>query len=136
MIDSMEAKPGDCCFFLLKGEAKPKYGTIISVHKRESAVQVMESMDSKFYTVWEQNAAWDEKELKGQKWKMPHNYHRDIAEEPNEEKSDDRERDVHNRPKTKPKVKRAKKRSSSVSKRSSGKQKTVRSTRRSKSKTK
>tara|TARA_B100001250_G_scaffold369542_1_gene353085 strand:- start:642 stop:1049 length:408 start_codon:yes stop_codon:yes gene_type:complete len=135
MINSMEANIGDCCYFLIRGINKPKYGTIVAVHKRESAVQVMEALDSKFYVIWEKNAAWDEKELKGQKWEMPHNYHRDIPEDPNEKELDERKRDVHHGKKTKPKIKRAKKRSSSVSKRTSGKQKPVRSTRKSKSKT-
>ena len=135
MIDSMEANVGDCCWFLLKGISTIKYGTILKVHKDESAVQVMESLDSKFYIVWEKNAAWNEKELKGQKWEKPHNYHRDIPEDPNAKESDERECDVHHRSKRKPKTKRPKKRNSSVSKCSASKQKTVRSARRSNGKT-
>ena len=116
MINSLEANIGDCCFFLIRGNNKPKYGTIIAVHKGESAVQVMESVDSKFYVVWEKNAAWDEKELKGQKWEMPHNYKRNIPEEKtNETKPSKRISNVRNRKKTKPKRKRTKAKSKSVS---------------------
>ena len=126
MIDSMEANIGDCCYFLLKHTSQQKYGTIIGVYKGESAVQVMESVDSKFYVVWEKNAAWDEKELKGQKWEKPHNYLRDIPEDPNEEKPDEGKCDVHHRSKRKTKSKRPKRRNAVVRKRSVSKPKIVR----------
>tara|TARA_Y100001973_G_C5162094_1_gene314088 strand:+ start:511 stop:921 length:411 start_codon:yes stop_codon:yes gene_type:complete len=135
MINSLEADIGDCCYFLLRGESKPKYGTITAVHPRESAVQVMESADSKFYIVWENNAAWEEKELKGQKWEKPHNYHRDIPEDPNEKKPDERKCDVHHRKKRKTNSQRSKKTSRIIRKGTSSKQKTLRRTKRSKNKT-
>ena len=86
MINTLEADVGDCCWFLIMGENKPKYGTITKVLASESAIMVMEELNAKFYVVWENNAAWNEKELKGQKWKKPHNYKRDIPEEPKDEK--------------------------------------------------
>ena len=118
MINIMEANIGDCCYFILRNERKIKFGTIVRVIRRESAVQVMESIDSKFHVVWEKNASWEEKELKGQKWEKPHNYLRDIPEAPNEEKLDERKRPVHNRKKRKSSTKRTKKTSKSVRKRS------------------
>jgi hypothetical protein len=135
MIDSMEANIGDCCYFLVPNERQPRSGTIVSIILNESAIQVMDPLRGGFYIVWENNAAWNEKELKGQKWEKPHNYLRDIPEDQNAKESDERECDVHHRPKRKPKTKRPKKRNSSVSKCSASKQKTVRSTRRSNSQT-
>ena len=79
MIDSLEATPGDCCYFLVRNEKKIKFGTIVSTIPSESAVLVMESLDSKFFTIWEKNAAWEEKDLKQRKWQQPHNYKRIIA---------------------------------------------------------
>jgi hypothetical protein len=98
MISSLEAKPGDCCYFLTRCDKKPKYGTITKIIAKESAVEVMEIIDGKFHTVWEKNAAWDEKEIKGQKWQKPHNYIRkDYVEIPDEKEPVKRVSNVRNR---------------------------------------
>ena len=118
LINSLEADVGDCCYFLTRYDKKIKFGTIMQTYPRESAVQVMESFDSKFHTVWEKNAAWEEKELKGQKWEKPHNYIRELPEEnPNEEKSIKRISDVCNGKKKSTPRKRTKKTGGGVSKR-------------------
>ena len=109
MIDSLEAKVGDCCYFLTRNDKKVKFGTIVRVIKRESAVEVIETLQSRYTVVWEKNAAWDEKELKGQKWEKPHNYHRDIPEVSDEKELDKGISTVHNRPKRKRKSRRTKK---------------------------
>ncbi len=114
MIDVMEAKVGDCCYFLLRNERKIKFGTIVRVIRRESCVAVTEVIDSKYHVVWQENAAWEEKELKGQKWKEPHNYHRDIPEVPHEKSPNEGKRTVHNRTKRKNSTKRTKKTNKSV----------------------
>ena len=112
MINSLEANVGDCCYFLIKNEKKIKFGTIVGLHLGESAVQVMEALDSKFHTIWEQNAAWEEKELKGKKWLKPHNYIRTVPQEIIDEKeSNKRVSVVHNRTKPKRKSRRTKRKS-------------------------
>ena len=118
MISSLEANIGDCCYFLTRNDKKIKFGTITATIPRESAVEVMDSVNSGFHTVWEKNAAWEEKELKGQKWEMPHNYKRDIPEDMlNEKKSSQRVGDVCNGPKKRSTRKRSQKNSRGVSKR-------------------
>ena len=111
MISSLEAKEGDCCYYLVPFESKPRFGTILKTVPGESCVQVMDAHDSKYYMVWEQNASWDKDKLKGQKWKEPHNYHRDIKPEKKEDEAepDKRKRNVHNGPKKKHKRKRTRK---------------------------
>ena len=111
MISSLEAKVGDCCYYLVPFESKPRFGQILQTLPQESCVQVMDIHDSKYYMVWEQNASWDKAKLKGQKWKEPHNYHRDIKLEKtdNEKELDKRKRNVHNGPQKKRKRQRAKK---------------------------
>lgn len=109
MISSLEASINDCCYFLLKNERLPRFGTIVKLIKNESAVQVIDSADGAYYVVWEQNAAWSEKELKGQKWEKPHNYIREISEETkNEEEPVKRVSNVRNRKKKTVKRKRSK----------------------------
>ncbi len=118
----MQAKSGDCCYFLTRNDKKTKFGTITRTFPSESAVEVMEVIDGKYHVVWESNAAWNESELKGQKWEMPHNYKRDIPEDStHEKKSPKRISNVRNRQKTKSKHKRPKKNSRGVSKRASRK---------------
>jgi hypothetical protein len=109
MISSLKAKVGDCCYFLVPMEARPRFGQILGTLPQESCVHVMEVSESKYYTVWEQNADWDKDKLKGQKWKEPHNYHRDIKLEKtdDEKKSDKRKCDVYNGSKKKLKRKRS-----------------------------
>ena len=109
MINSLEAKVGDCCYFLTRNDKKVKFGTIVRVIKRESAVEVIETLQSRYTVVWEKNAAWDEKELKGQKWEKPHNYHRDIPEVSDEKELDKGISAVHNRTTKKRKSRRSKK---------------------------
>ena len=109
MINSLEARIGDCCYFLERNSKKIKFGTIIGLIPRESAVEVTDAIDSRYQVVWEKNAAWEEKELKGQKWQMPHNYHRDLPEVSNEKESDKGIGAVHNRPQKKRKSRRTKK---------------------------
>lgn len=123
MIKALEAKVGDCCYFLVQHEKAPKFGEIIEIIARESAVQVMDSKDGKYMCVWENNAAWDQKELKGQKWEKPHNYIReDIPKEiSNEEEPSKRVSDVRDGKKKAAKRKRTKRKSPSVSKRVSRK---------------
>jgi len=118
MIDSLKADIGDCCYFLTRNEKRIRFGTIVDTYPAESAVLVMESGDSKFFTIWEKNAAWNEIELKGQKWEQPHNYKRDIPEEKlNEKKSSKRISNVRDGKKKRSPRKRAKKNGGSVSKR-------------------
>lgn len=119
MIKALEAKVGDCCYFLVKNEKAARFGEIIQIIARESAVQVMDSKDGKYMCVWEMNAAWDQKELKGQKWEKPHNYIReDIPKEiSNEEEPSKRVSDVRDGKKKATKRKRTKRKSPSVSKR-------------------
>ena len=95
MINSLEASIGDCCYYLSRNDKKIKFGTIVRVIKKESAVEVIEALNSRFEVVWEKNAAWDEKELKGQKWEKPHNYIREnYVEKPDEKKPSKRISDV------------------------------------------
>tara|TARA_R110001592_G_scaffold105620_1_gene297129 strand:- start:1681 stop:2055 length:375 start_codon:yes stop_codon:yes gene_type:complete len=123
MINSLEAKIGDCCYFLIRNEKAIKFGEIVNLYPRESAVQVIETRNAKYVCVWEKNAAWDEKELKGQKWELPHNYIReDIPKEiSNEEEPSKRVSDVCDGKKKTTKRKRTKRKSPSVSKRASRK---------------
>ena len=123
MIKALEAKVGDCCYFLVKNEKSPRFGEIIQIIARESALQVMDSKDGKYMCVWENNAAWDQKELKGQKWEKPHNYIReDIPMEiSNEKEPSKRVSDVRDGKKKATKRKRTKRKSPSVSKRASRK---------------
>lgn len=116
MICSIEATPGDCCYFFTRSDKKPKYGTITRTFPRESAVEVMEVIDGKYHVVWENNAAWDEKELKGQKWEKPHNYIREnYVEKTNEEKPSKRISNVRNGKKKRVRRTRAKAKSKRVS---------------------
>jgi hypothetical protein len=121
MIKALEAKVGDCCYFLVRNESTPKFGEIIQILARESSVQIMDSKDGKYMCVWENNAAWDQKELKGQKWEKPHNYIReDIPMEiSNEKEPSKRVSDVRDGKKKATKRKRTKRKSPSVSKRAS-----------------
>jgi hypothetical protein len=108
----LKADVGDCCYFLLRNQSKIKLGTIVKVHAGESAVEVMESVDSKFHFVWENNAAWEESELKGKKWVKPHNYIRNIPKEISDEKKlIKRSGAIHNRKQAKSKVARKKRKS-------------------------
>jgi len=109
MIDSLETKIGDCCYFLLRNTKRVRHGTIVKVIRRESAIAITDSLESSYHVVWEKNAAWEEKELKGQNWEEPHNYHRDIPEVPDENELDKGISPVHNRAKKKRKSRRAKK---------------------------
>jgi hypothetical protein len=109
MINTLETKVGDCCYFLLQNDRKIRFGTIVKVIRRESAVSVTDSLEHRYHVVWEKNAAWEEKELKGQKWEKPHNYHRDIPEVSDEKELDKGIGTVHNRTKRKRKSRRTKK---------------------------
>ena len=118
----MEASIDDCCYYLLRNEKRPRFGTITKVIKRESAVVVVDAQSGATYVVWEKNAAWDEKELKGQKWEMPHNYIREIPEEDQDEKEPaKRVSNVRDGTKKTTKRKRTKRKSSVVSKRTRSK---------------
>ena len=122
MIDSREASIDDCCYYLLRNEKRPRFGTIVRVIKRESAVVVVDAQSGGTYVVWEKNAAWDEKELKGQKWEKPHNYIREIPEgEQDEKEPAKRVSNVRDGKKKTTKRKRTKRKGTSVSKRSSRK---------------
>lgn len=122
MIDSLEAAIQDCCYFLLKNDNRIRFGTIVKTLPRESAVQIIDSQGGGYYVVWEKNAAWDEKELKGQKWEKPHNYIREIPKEILDEKEPSKRiSDVRDGKKKTVKPKRTKEKSASVSKRANGK---------------
>lgn len=122
MIDSLNAAKDDCCYFLLRNDNKIRFGTIVKVIANESAVVVVDGQEGGCYVVWEKNAAWDEKELKGQKWEKPHNYIREIPKENSDEKEpSERVSDVRDGKKKTTKRKRTKRKSTSVSKRTSRK---------------
>ena len=121
MICSIEANTGDCCYFFTRFDKKPKYGTITRTFPKESAVEIMEVIDGKYHVVWEKNAAWDEKELKGQKWQLPHNYIKENYVEKPDEKPSERISDVRDRKKTKVRRSGTKAKSKRVSKRANRK---------------
>ena len=78
MICSLNASPGDCCYFLTQSDKKIKFGVIKKTIPDESAILVMEVNEARYNVVWEKNAAWKESELKGKKWLKPHNYKRNT----------------------------------------------------------
>ena len=112
MIDSLKANIGDCCYFLLQGRSKPRHGMITKIIANESAVQIMDMLEASTHAVWENNVAWEEKELKGKKWLKPHNYIRHIPKEIQDEKEPDKTiSPVRNRKPTKRKSRRIKRES-------------------------
>ena len=62
MINIDNAKIDDCCFFLVPGERKPRFGTIIEIILKESAFQVLDTVNGGYYVVWIGNSAWEESE--------------------------------------------------------------------------
>jgi len=119
-------KLGDCCYFLVKGSNVPKFGEIYKISEDKSIVYVLEVKDSRYYSVYFENFAWNKEDLKDKVWIDPHNYNK-TAEIVNEKEIIERSSDVHNRKKTPDSDKRRIKKSKSPSRRNGSKQKSLRS---------
>lgn len=67
MINIKDVKIGDCCFFKVAGQSAPIFGEIYKFSLDYNYIQIHSKEG--YFTVWVENAYWEEKEAKKANYK-------------------------------------------------------------------